>query len=307
GPTMLAAFGVGALGTAVGSTLGAFLLQDKVGPETWKLAGQYAATYTGGGANFAAVGSALDTSGELFAAGIAADVIITAVWMMVCLVVPVFFVRGAKPDRGQGSPSGRRPAGMAQEPVPEEDAGGLQERLYAAVGSVRLTDIGALVTIVLGCLWVSGWLGERYPLPAVLWLTTLALLLAQIPRVQGIRGAAVLGNYLILIFLASNGAKSVVANIMAVGPPVVYFAVITVAVHGAVIFGLGRLVGLDLRTLAVASQANIGGPASAMAIASARGYSDKLLPGVAVGLLGYAVGNYLGLALAALLRTPLGG
>jgi uncharacterized membrane protein len=175
------------------------------------------------------------------------------------------------------------------------------------VGSVRLGDIAALATIVLGCLWVSGWLGERFPLPAVLWLTTLALLLAQVPQIQGIRGAAVVGNYLILIFLASNGAKSVVANIVAVGPPVVYFAVITVAVHGSIIFGLGRLLGLDLRTLAVASQANIGGPASAMAIASARGYADKLLPGVAVGLMGYAVGNYIGLAMAVLLRSMVGG
>lgn len=149
-------------------------------------------------------------------------------------------------------------------------------------------------------------MGERFPLPSVIWLTTLALLLAQIPRVQGIRGAAVVGNYLILIFLASNGAKSVVANIVALGPSVVYFALVTVAIHGVIIFGIGRLVGLDLRTLAVASQANIGGPASAMAIATARGYTDKLLPGVAVGLLGYAVGNYIGLAVAAGLEGVLG-
>ena len=73
------------------------------------------------------------------------------------------------------------------------------------------------------------------------------------------------------------------------------------------IFGLGRLVGLDLKTLAVASQANIGGPASAMALATARGYASRLLPGMAAGLLGYAVGNYSGLAIAALMRGVLGG
>lgn len=310
GPSMLAAFGVGALGTAVGATLGALLLRSSVGPETWKLGGQYVATYTGGGANFAAVGAALDTSSELFAAGIAADVIITAVWMMVCLVAPILFARGRTAEGRGGGPANGGRVGSAQAPQgtgAEEEEGGLQQRLYGAVGSVRLGDIAALATIVLGCLWISGWLGERFPLPAVLWLTTLALLLAQVPQVQAIRGAAVVGNYLILIFLASNGAKSVVANIVAVGPPVVYFAVITVAVHGSIIFGLGRLLGLDLRTLAVASQANIGGPASAMAIASARGYADKLLPGVAVGLMGYAVGNYIGLAMAVLLRNVVGG
>jgi uncharacterized membrane protein len=87
---------------------------------------------------------------------------------------------------------------------------------------------------------------------------------------------------------------------------VVYYALITVGLHGLVIFGVGRLVGLDLKTLAVASQANIGGPASAMALATARGYTDRLLPGVAVGLLGYAAGNYLGFAVATLMRGVLG-
>jgi uncharacterized membrane protein len=88
---------------------------------------------------------------------------------------------------------------------------------------------------------------------------------------------------------------------------VVYYAVTTVAIHGIIIFGVGRLVGLDLKTLAVASQANIGGPGSAIALASARGYADRLLPGVAVGLLGYAVGNFFGLGIAALIRPMLGG
>ena len=78
-------------------------------------------------------------------------------------------------------------------------------------------------------------------------------------------------------------------------------------VHGLVIFGLGRLLGLDLKTLAVASQANVGGPASAMALATARGYTDRLLPGVAVGLLGYAAGNYLGLGVAVAVRGIIGG
>jgi uncharacterized membrane protein len=63
---------------------------------------------------------------------------------------------------------------------------------------------------------------------------------------------------------------------------------------------------LDLRTLVVASQANVGGAASAIAIAGARGYTDRLLPGVAVGLLGYAIGNYFGFVVAALMRMFLG-
>jgi uncharacterized membrane protein len=109
------------------------------------------------------------------------------------------------------------------------------------------------------------------------------------------------------LFLATIGAQSVLSEIMRVGPAVFYFTVVVVVIHGLVVFGVGRLLRLDLPTLAVASQANVGGPASAMALAAARGYADRLLPGVAVGLLGYAVGNYTGLAVARLMQGMLAG
>ncbi|MGD2071383.1 MAG: DUF819 family protein [Gemmatimonadota bacterium] len=305
GPRMLAAFAVGAVGTVAGTAVSALALADAIGPETWKLAGQYTATYTGGGANFAAVGAALDTSGDLFTAGIAADVIVTAIWMATCLAVPVLWPGGAG-EAGTGPADEARLDGPVDGTAPRAEHA-LDRRLYSTVGTVSLTDLAGLLSIVLGTLLISGWLAARTPLPAVLWLTTIALLLAQSRRIRELRGAAVFGNFLVLWFLASNGASSVVANIVAVGPPIFYFALLTVAIHGLVIFVGGRLVGLDLRTLAVASQANVGGPASAMALASARGYTDRLLPGVAVGLLGYAVGNYLGLAAAAALRGVIGG
>lgn len=292
GPTMLAAFAIGAVGSMVGAAVAALTLARQVGPETWKLAGQYAATYTGGGANFAAVGAALGTSGDLFAAGVAADVIVTAVWMAICLTVPVLLARAR---------------GTADEIVDRPDVGEAGGRLYATLGTVEILDVALLAVIALGTLWASAALGRVLPgLPSVLWLTTIALVLAQIPQVQRIRGAGVIGNWLILLFLASNGAKSVVANIIAVGPPVMWFALTTVAVHGVIIFGVGMLVRLDPRTLAVASQANVGGSASAMALASARGWASDLLPGVAVGLLGNAVGNYLGIAVAVVVRGWLG-
>jgi len=111
-----------------------------------------------------------------------------------------------------------------------------------------------------------------------------------------------LGNYLLLLFLVSNGAKSVVANIVAVGPAVFYFAAGTIALHGIFIFGVGYLLRIDAGTFAVATQANVGGSSSALALASARGYTDKILPGIAVGLLGYAIGNYLGLVVGNIMQ-----
>lgn len=314
GPHMLAAFGIGAVGSAVGSGAAAVLLADHIGADTWKLAGQYAATYTGGGVNFAAVGAALGTRGELFAAGLAADVMVTAAWMATCLIVPLVFAGPA--SARPGAPGATRPGAPAAgvstvdssgfDPEKAEQAG-LAERLSASRGPLRLSDVSVLAALVLGALVASDLLATwTAPVPQVLWLTTIALVIAQVPGLRSIRGSAMMGNYLILLFLSTTGARSVIARILAVGPPVVVFALLTVAIHGAVIFGVGRLFRLDLPTLAVASQANVGGPSSAIALSSARGYQSQLLPGVAAGLLGYAAGNYVGFAVAALMRAILG-
>jgi uncharacterized membrane protein len=294
GPKMLAAFGVGAAGTAVGAITGGLILSGMVGPETWKLAGQFTGTYTGGGANFAALGREFDTSADMFSAATAADVIVTAVWMAACLAVPVLLGRPKQTQQPVVDSSGEKPVT-------------LERTLHDSVRPVTIGDTAALVTIAVAAVWGASQLAKFAPiLPEVLWLTTVVLLLAQVPAVKSLAGSALFGNYLILLFLASNGARSVVASLVAVGPPVFYYAIITVVLHGVVIFGVGRLVRLDLATLAVASQANVGGAASALAIAGARGYTDRLLPGVAVGLLGYAVGNYFGFIVAALMRGLLG-
>jgi uncharacterized membrane protein len=296
GPKMLAAFGIGAAGTAAGAIVGGLMLSGLVGPETWKLAGQYTGTYTGGGANFAALGRAFDTSATLFSAATAADVIVTAVWMAACLAVPVMLGR----PRQDQEPEIADPS-STDKPLT------LEHTLNDSVKPISLSDTAALVTIAVGAVWAAGQLAQFLPfLHEVLWLTTVVLILAQVPAVKSLTGAALFGNYLILLFLASNGARSVVATLVAQGPPIFYYALITVAVHGVVIFGIGRLARLDLRTLVVASQANVGGAASAIAIAGARGYTDRLLPGVAVGLLGYAIGNYFGFVVAALMRALLG-
>ena len=109
------------------------------------------------------------------------------------------------------------------------------------------------------------------------------------------------------VFLASIGAQSIISEIVRVGPAILYFTLIIVGVHGLLTFGVGRLARLHLPTLVVASQANIGGPASAMALATARGYGDKLLPGIAIGILGYAVGNYAGFGVAGVVHAWLTG
>lgn len=98
------------------------------------------------------------------------------------------------------------------------------------------------------------------------------------------------------------GIWSRFSEILAVGVEIFFYTLVVVGVHGVVVYGLGRLVRIDVGSLSVASQAAVGGPSSALAVAVSREWPGFILPGIIVGLAGYAVGNYLGFGVAYLVR-----
>jgi uncharacterized membrane protein len=172
---------------------------------------------------------------------------------------------------------------------------------------MTLVDFAGLAAVTFGTIAASEMLTGWWPfVPRVLWLTTVALILAQVPFIRRLSGAVVVGNFLLLLFLASNGAKSVVALIVEVGPAVFYFAAGTVAIHGIIIFGVGLSLRLNADLLSIASQANVGGATTAMALAGSRRRFELILPGVVVGMLGNALGNYAGIIVAHMVKGIIG-
>jgi uncharacterized membrane protein len=141
-----------------------------------------------------------------------------------------------------------------------------------------------------------------YPqVPEILVLTSLALVLAQFPAVQQLRGKHTLGYFLILVFLAVIGTLCDLSALAGVGDlafTLILFVTVLVLVHGLVIFGVGALFKMDWDMIAVASQANIGGNTTALAAAESLERPDLLIPGVLVGSLGNAIGTYIGFAVA---------
>ena len=299
GAAMLGAFAIGAVGSAFGAVVMARVVHGAIGPDAWKLSGQFTATYIGGGMNYAAVGQQLQTRSDLFTAGIAADVIVTAIWLVACLLIPELAERRRAPRDAPLDPA----SAIDEDPAHTS----LAARLQSSGVPLTLADFAGLAVLTLGIMWVSDWLATLAPaIPKLIWLTTVVLLLAQLPLVRRLSGSVVIGNFLLMLFLASNGAKSVIAHIAQVGPAIFYFAAGTVAIHGVIIFGLGFALRMNGDVLAIASQANVGGSTTAMALAGARRRPELILPGVAAGMLGNALGNYAGLAIAYAARAIIG-
>ena len=185
---------------------------------------------------------------------------------------------------------------------PSEEEPGEHHPFFALkpLSTLRLAHIIALGLVLVV---VSEWIGGLVPqVPTVLWLTTLALIVGHVPALRPAEGSMEMGNLALHAFFVVLGVFSRISEIFAVGLEVFYYTLVVVAVHGLVLFGVGRLLRLDIGSLSVASQASVGGPSTALAQAVAHEWRGLVLPGIIVGLLGYAIGNYVGFGVAYLIR-----
>ncbi|UCC48514.1 MAG: DUF819 family protein [Gemmatimonadota bacterium] len=304
GPRMLVLFLVASVGTALGALAGAALFADALGPVTWKLAGAFTGTYTGGSLNFAAVGRGLGLPPSTFAAASAADNVTTAIWTGITLTAPLWLLRKSASGATAANP-GITASAVS---VASDEARQPEAHPFWGRTPISLFDLVLLAAIGMAVLIAAHLLEQRIGrFPEILWLTTIALLLAQVPAVRAIGGAQQLGYLGLHLFLAVIGIRSLVAAMIQVGPAVFLYTLVVVGVHGIFLFLLGRALRGPVPMLAVVSQAAVGGPSTAMAVAIARGYKELALPAVAVGVLGYALGNYAGFAIAYLVRGILGG
>lgn len=297
GPGMLKAFGLAVGGTVLGAVAATLVFGRFFPGDAWRIAGALTGTYSGGSLNFVAVGREVGLTDSLFVATAAADNLVTAVWVGATLVLPVWLARFYP---GSSVPEGRSLEASGDD-TGEVGAPSLD------VLSLRAVDLLVLGALAVGLTVAAESIARVVPaVPAVLWLTTLALAAAQIPVVRRLEGSFQLGLLALNLFFAVIGVGSRVAEILAVGLEVLYYVATVVLIHGLVVYGVGRLARLRVETISVASQAAVGGPSTALALAVARRWHRLALPGVMVGLLGYAVGNYAGILVAAVMRRLLG-
>ncbi len=301
GGPMIVAFAVAVIGTALGAAAGAFLFAGTFGEETWKLAGTLTGTYSGGSVNFVSVGRGVGLPDRLFAGATAADNLTTGLWLGASLMLPLAlrkFYPTPIPGELHAAEDGPGGANGAESGAVTEEHHPFFRRVQMSV-----LDLALLMAVGFALVLVSDWLGQRIPVvPSVLWLTTLALIVGHIGPFQRPVGALQLGTLALHFFFVIIGIHSRIAEIAAVGVEVFFYTLVVVGVHGFVVYGVGRVARIDLGTLSVASQASIGGPSSALAVAVSREWKPLILPGIIVGLVGYAVGNYLGFGVAYLVR-----
>ncbi|MFQ3544961.1 DUF819 family protein [Halobacillus rhizosphaerae] len=302
---LLLIFFLSAAGTVTGSIIGFFLLRKLV-PGLDKVGAMMTGSYIGGGVNFAALSTKFEAPGELVSSAVVADNLMMALYFFVLMTIPAirFF-----------SKNFRTPYSVKQRNN-EKDTNETEAASYWGRKEMSLQDIGLAVgtafAIVAASFFIAGWLDNLIPSgdevnfffnflngllgDNYLMLTTLTMITVTVfPKYfESIQGAQEIGTYLIYIFFVVIGIPASIMLIFQNAPLLLVFVFIVVLSNMLMSFLLGKVFNFSLEEVIVASNANIGGPTTAAAMAIAKGWTKLVIPILLVGTLGYIVGNYIG-------------
>jgi uncharacterized membrane protein len=297
GPTALAMFFIGAAGIIAGAVFSFALFKPLVGGEFWSGFGALSASWTGGSANMIAVKEALSVPDAVFAPMVIVDTVVPYLWMgfMIAMVgLQPAFDRWNRSDRTLLDHFGEQAVKHLATSGSRRTAGGILIALAVAVaggGAAQLIarQLPQIPDMVTTYTWT------------IMVVTLIGILLSFSP-LRGLErsGATRTGYDLLYFVLTAIGAKASVASI---GSALVLIAagLTIVAVHAVVMLIGARLLRAPLFLVAAASQANIGGVASAPVVAEV--YHPGLASvGLLLAILGNIVGTWLGIICAQLCR-----
>jgi uncharacterized membrane protein len=279
--------------------VGYYLFRNKI-DDSWKIAGMLTGVYLGATFNMAAIKLALGVNDEVFGIVNAYDIlvcmfyfffIITIAQRLFNKVLPVF--NKSSIDKGINH--------RIEDNYDGWDAyRGIFTReiflpLLAALGVAILIS-----AIALGCSLLAP---KMYTMAiAILIITTLSIAASLIPQFNKIKKTFQSGMYLILVFCVVVGSMADLSLFTNTSIYLLYYVIFAIFVSLVLHFLLAWIFKIDTDTMIISSSAMIFSPPFVPAIANALHNKEIILSGLTVGIVGYSIGNYIGIALAYLLK-----
>ncbi|HEX2252368.1 MAG TPA: DUF819 family protein [Thermoanaerobaculia bacterium] len=295
---------LGTAGIVVGAPIGYWCVHWWLEPEAWKAFATLSGSWIGGTGNMAAVavGVELPESSPLFGFAILADTVIYVAWLPLLLgsreLVDRFNRWARVPEGRLAKMETAAAAELAATEAPREPK--LYEYLF-------LGFLGLAVT------WGAGWLAPQLPESVIVSTSTWLILLVTAGGIalsftpaRRLPGSHQLAMAILYVFVARMGATATLEN-LGQAPAFLLGAAIWIVIHGLFCLGGAWLLRVDVHSAAIASAANVGGAASAPVVAAH--HRESLVPAsILMALIGYAIGNPLGLlVIAPLCRWVAGG
>lgn len=296
GSKALIMFLTGTLGIVIGGPISLLIFKNALPPEIWKGMAALAGSWIGGGANFIAIGQSVGTTESMLGIMVIVDVLAANI-----LTGLLFFLAGRseKIDARLGADN------SAIHELRDKVVNFQKKTTRVATA----TDYFVMLALAFGGSYIAYLLGNALPPIGdiishstwkVIIITTMGVGLSFTPikNYEG-AGASKLGTVMLYLLIGVIGAS---ANLKAVMeyPALFGMGLTWLAIHLAILFIVMKLIKAPLFFMAVGSQANVGGAASAPIVASA--FHPALASvGVMLGIAGYVLGTYAALLCAKLL------
>ena len=260
-----------------------------------QLAGMAVGMYTGGIANMGAIKLALGIPDARYLLFATVDTVIGSLYLLFVLTVAHrLFARFLRPFP-------RAPQGGETAAESRESQGDLL-RLAAIPGIAAALGAAAVCVGLAVVLAPRIGIGEPQVMVIVL-LTTFGLLASLVPRLRANRAAPGLGMYLIYVFSLTVAASMDLSALAGMDPSILIFIVVatfgSLALHAV----LCRIARVDVDTFLITSVAAIMSPAFVPMVARSLRNPALLMSGMTTGILGFAIGNYLGITVALMLAS----
>ncbi|PIB35826.1 hypothetical protein BFP72_10700 [Reichenbachiella sp. 5M10] len=312
-------FLTGTVGIIIGGPLSilffSWVAPDVVGGDlsvVWHGMTAIAGSWIGGSANQAAMKEVFDIDKELFSQMVTVDVIVANIWLAFLLI-------------GAGK-SKRIDAMFNADASAIEEMKNKIEQYQASIAKIpTVRDVMLVLAVGFGVTgiahfladWIAPFIGSHFPAlekysltKSFFWLVVIAttaglgLSFTKLRQLEGV-GASKIGSVFIYILVATIGMQM---NVLAIveSPGLFLVGIVWMMVHIGLLLGVAKLIKAPFFFVAVGSQANVGGAASAPVVASA--FHPSLAPvGVLLAVLGYALGTYGAYLCGILMELAAGG
>ncbi len=277
--------------------LGFFLFRGQI-HDAATISGMLIGLYTGGTPNLLAIGVALGLPQVDLVLVNTADLVVGGLYFFVLIsAMPVLvkkFLPSVESRLIADEPLADR---LSHEYVPEKQPFSIRGLLYhipiLALGILSL-GIAAGLSIVLT--------NRLDVIVIMLVVTTCGIGFSLIPKVRTAPGSFAMGQYLIYMFSFAIGLSFKLSAITT--RMVMLLLFLGFVQTGAIVLHmlLARIARIDGPITLITSTAGVYGPAFVAPVAQALKSPSLVLPGLLCGILGYAIGNYLGIGMALLLR-----
>lgn len=297
GSTFLSLF-LGVISVIVPIFAGYFIFKNQI-DEAWKVAGMMTGVYTGGTPNLASIQKALDVNTLTYILTHTYDLMIGALFLLFVLSIGQKVLLNFLPAYKFSRIESEEIDTIAAETKSKSFFEPLQKKYFLP----NMVALGIAAIIIL----ISAGIGEMVKKESqmvviILSITTLGIVASLIPKINRIEKTYDYGMYFILVFSIVVASMADFRYFSASHIQIFYWVIFvyfgSIIIHVA----LAKIFNIDADNVIIVSTALTCSPAFVPVVAGALNNKEIVVSGLTVGIIGYAVGNYLGVFIANFLQ-----